>query len=517
MLVYIIHQDKIIPFRISNEIDGKYLLADIDRYNNKRNLVNVEVIDKKVYIHDNNNVKISYNGKKVSSIELCLGNFYSLNVLENENVNLYIMPLCDESFFEKSVKENVSLICGSNPKSDIIYNIGISQNQLQLDYKNGKWSFINLDTKFPIFVNKIRKDFGELKNFDTIFVMGLKIVICKNKIFINNPNKLIYVYVSEKFIENTDNLLVADKTNEIRTYTNFYDESQYYFKSPVFKSKINTLKVHITDPPAKENREKNSVLMTVIPSFLMTFSSLITGFYTIQRYKTGEGTKENLLTTLTIAGAMIVGGILWPFVERFYSNAKTVSSNAKRKRNYKKYLKEKRDILESAKKEQKIILETNNLLLSSCKTVIENKTSELFSRDIENDDFLNVRLGKGQIKLDCDIDYERPDYNPIHDDLVDEIDKLIEENKYINDAPVIFDLMKKNVVAFILENRHQYEDYMNGIILQLLTYHSYYDLKLVILTSSSSEISFLRNSNHCWNNERTFRYYASNYFSSWYG
>jgi len=76
MLLYIIHLDKIYDFHLSNDISGKYILTDFDQLGVKRNLVNIEAINNKWYMFENNNVKIKKNGQKHESIALEPYNFY---------------------------------------------------------------------------------------------------------------------------------------------------------------------------------------------------------------------------------------------------------------------------------------------------------------------------------------------------------------------------------------------------------------------------------------------------------
>ena len=161
-------------------------------------------------------------------------------------------------------------------------------------------------------------------------------------------------------------------------------------------------------------------------------------------------------------------------------------------------MKEKDELFKRAISEQKMTLITNNASVTECQNIINNRMPELFSRDIDGEDFLNIRLGIGDVKLKCKIDYIKPDYTPEKDKLLDDIDHLIEENKYISDAPFVISLKKNNIIAFILQHRNLYDDYMMGILLQLITYHSYFDLKLVVLTSNNlSEISFLKYNIKC--------------------
>ena len=510
MLVYIMHKDKINVFRTPEEVSGKYLISDYDSFNNKRNLINVEGKDGKWFIFDNENVKITYNNQQCSSIELVLYNFYLLTVLGSENILLYIMPSYDSSFFAKEIVDNVEFLIGSKSNCDLVFNGGISEEQVKITYVNGIYGFKNLDTKVPVYLNRIKKDSGIIHNFDTLFIMGLKIVFCNNKLFINNPQDSVYMFSSNKYKNYEDFYITENHETDVRSFTNFYDESDYYSKSPLFKSQIKPFYLLITEPPAKEQRDKSSVIISVVPTMLMTLTSMLGVVSSVKSFQSGDSSKEDLLSSLIMCFAMVVAGILWPFVEKIYNNIMTATNNIRRTRKYKTYLKHKEKILKEEIQAQRMIYVANNIDLAACKKVIENRSPELFHRDYDSDDFLNVRLGIGDVKLEGEIDYNRPDYTADKDSLINEIDKLMEQYKYIKDVPYTLSLKEKKDIAFILSDKNLCSSYMGGIILQLLTFHSYYDLKLVVLTSENSpELNFLKDSNHCWSDDRSTRFFAT--------
>ena len=510
MLVYIIHKDKINIFRIPEEVSGKYQIFDYDSFNNKRNLVNVEAKDNKWYIYDNENVKISYNNQQYPNIELVLYNFYQLTVLGKESILFYIAPSYDSTFFAKEISENVEFTIGSGAENDIIFGGGVAEKQLKISYTNGVYSFQNLDPKFPVYLNRIKKDKGIIHNFDTIFLMGLRIVFCNNKLFINNPNSKVNIVGSNIFTQYQESFIIENHETDVRSFTNFYEESDYYSKAPLFKSQIKPVDIKITEPPTKEQRDKSSVLISVIPTILMTLTSFVGAFSSVKSFRSGETTSEDLLTALLMCIAMVVAGILWPFVEKIYSNVITVTNNLRRNRKYKKYLKQKEEKLKEEVQSQKMAYVANNIDLESLKNVIDKRYAALFHRDYDSEDFLNIRLGIGDVKLEGEIDYTKPDYTVDKDSLLNDIDKLIDTYKYIKDVPYTISLKERNNIAFILSDKELYETYMGGIILQLLTFHSYYDLKIVVLTSENSpHLSYLKDMNHCWSDDRSTRYFAT--------
>ena len=340
--------------------------------------------------------------------------------------------------------------------------------------------------------------------------MGLKIIVCSNKILINNPNASLKIN-DQKIKTPTYSFIVPNHETDIRTFTDFYNDSDYYFKSPVFKPEIKELDLIIVDPPSEEEKDKSSVLITIIPMLFTSVSSVYVTISTLQKFRSGESSMEELITGMIFAAGFLLASIFWPYVERKYYNSVIDHENAKRKKEYREYLARKKKVLQDAIKEQKMVLTTTNLSLVDCKRIIENKLPELFSRNSDSSDFLNICLGVGDVELQCNIDYSKPDYMPTNNDLLNEVDQIINDNKIIHDVPYVFSLKDNRILAFILEDRNMYSDYMHGIFLQLMTLHSYKDLKLVVLTSNeASELSFLKDSNYCWSNDRSIRYFATN-------
>ena len=511
MLIYIVHSDRIYTFRLPKNISGNYVLHDYDIYGLKRSLVNIYAADGKWILNSNNDIKINVNGKYIENIELKEYCFYSLKVYKTESVLLYVNPSCQNDYVTKSILDNSSIIIGNDSNADILYSYPcIAKKQIELKYVNGRWSFKNLNPSIPIYINKVRKDYGNLSNFDMIFIMGMKILICNKLLLISCPPAL-YHFVSQKFSDEIKELAVPLYENNSLVFKDFYDVGDYFYKSPIFRKKYTALELVITSPEAKENKDSGSFLMSIVPSVLMSMTTVLTAYYSLKNYKSGTTTdKESLITSLVMCAVMLVTSIVWPFVEKIANDIRRFINNRKRTFIYNKYLKKKRKELDIAKNEQKMTLEFNNVSLKECQEVIQKRNAYLFSRNIGHDDFLTVKLGTGKVKLDCHTDYKKPDFLAEKDKLLTSIDKMLSDYEYIEDAPYTISIKKNRCVAFISEMIN-YEDYMNAIILQLVTLQDYSELKLVILTSEvSSDLNRIRELNHCWDDERSIRFFANN-------
>ena len=79
---------------------------------------------------------------------------------------------------------------GSSENNDIIYNNPIiREKQARIFFSNGKLMLENYDESYGTFLNNLPVA-NKLKlvfNGDIIYIMGLRIVLVGNNIFINNP------------------------------------------------------------------------------------------------------------------------------------------------------------------------------------------------------------------------------------------------------------------------------------------------------------------------------------------
>lgn len=517
MLIYIIHSDNIYTFRLPKDISGNYMLSDVDVSGKPRSLINISSMDGKWYFNANNEVSVFFNGTYAEQVEVLPYNYYVLSYYDKENVLLYVFPGFETNYAIKDVIPGSSLILGSDSSNcDIIYsNNSVAKKQVQLDFTNGIWKFTNLDKKTPVYINKKCVESSILANFDTLFVMGLKVTFLGGKIIITYPPNSLF-FLPNKFASDSMNYIVEDNpTKEIsKEFYNFYD---YFFKSPIFKKKYDEYRAVITPPDAKEKGAGSNILSEIIPSALMSVTSLVSLYFTMNNYKntTVSGTpdslaqgKEALITSALMCLVMLITGIVWPIIEYFASKLRRFIANRVRVFNYKRYLRRKQKEFQDVINEEKNVLHFNNISLAECQEAIRTKNANLYSRNVDSDSFLKFKCGVGKVKSSIVIDYQRPDMIVQNDRLFDDIDKLLKQYKYIEDASFVFSL--KNTSLAVINSKGDFSNFLNAILLQLVCLHDYGSLKLVVLTNSGSNLNVIRNLNHCWNNERTFRYFATN-------
>ncbi len=512
MLIYIIHSDYISTFRLPKEVSGNYMLSDIDTEEKNRSLINVSIKDGKWYFNSNIDVGVYFNNSFVKEIEVIPYNFYTLNYFDKEIILLYVFPGFDTSFEVKRIAPGSSVSFGSDPSCDITYeDTNIAPKQFQLTYVNGIWGIVNLDPSIPYYVNKIKQGHEYLSSFDTIFIMGIKITFVGDCMIISYPpTKPVQFHSNQLFLESF--VYAAEDNNSKEVVKEFYTPSDYFYKSPIFSQKYDEYEVTITPPEEKEKTSNSNMLSEIIPSAMMSITSLVSLYFTVSSYKSPStdgitNSKETLITSVVMCIVMLFTGILWPLIEHYASKIKNAITNRVKEKNYRKYLVRKDQEMNSVVEKEKEVISFNNLSLAECQEAILTKNSNLFSRNVESGTFLQVKCGIGKVKSAITVNYTKPDMIVQKDALYNEIDNLIQKYEYIENAS--FTTSLKNTSLAVIDVNDNYSTFMNAIILQLVGLHDYGNLKLVILTNEGSSLTDIKNLNHCWNNERTFRYFAT--------
>lgn len=510
MKIYILQRYRMYTFLLPKVIAGNYIITDYDERNEKRSLLNVEEENGRWVMKSNNDISILDNGKIIDKVELQVYQFYQILVGKDEYITLYIDKSYESNFIYKKLPTNDSLTIGCGNNLDIIYQCPkIDKKQALLTCKNGVYTIKNLSPNIPIYVNGRRVEEKVLQKLDVVFILGLRFTIYGENILINNINNAVFIY-SSKLAQITNNFITGNVNNMGEVYTNFYEEKDYYWKTPVFQSQFKTLNLKISPPPNIQEYS-GSVLLQMIPSLIMSSSSIIMALFSFNDlFSEDPNARRSALMSLLMCASMLFCSIIWPLLSSIVSKFSTKIRNKRRINKFKKYLTKKEKLLKDAIEEQGSILQNNNVSLNKCQEIIISRNNMLFSRNIENYDFLSVRLGVGTVPLDCNIDYQEDDFIEEEDKMLIQIRKIIAENRFIHDVPATVSLLARNKVAFISEDSLT-SQYIMGVILQLVTLHSYVDLKLIILTSKNSEdyYSYIQRLPHLWSNDYSIRFFAT--------
>ena len=161
-------------------------------------------------------------------------------------------------------------------------------------------------------------------------------------------------------------------------------------------------------------------------------------------------------------------------------------------------------------KQREILLE-NYIPPEECKKIILNKDTRLWERKIEDNDFLTVRLGIGKVPLEADINYPEESFKMEDDNLIDILHDVTKKSKILQGAPIVYSMAEKNISALISKNNDELMNMVKSFLIQLITFHSYEDLKIIFWISDRKKWEFVKMLPHIWNDSREIRFFSDEY------
>lgn len=241
---------------------------------------------------------------------------------------------------------------------------------------------------------------------------------------------------------------------------------------------------------------------------------LISMSSTISGVSNGSASAKSTVTSALMTVAMLISMILFPILNNKYEKRKKKKKEELRQKKYKEYINKKIQQIDDVMIKQKKILFDKYLSAEECAQIILNKDSRLWERRTEDDDFLAIRVGLGDLPIDADIEYPNREFSLEEDNLIELINSVANKSKVIKNVPITASLASKNIAAAIIENDERTtEKFAQNLIMQLIALHSYADLKLVFLLKREKNIRWehMKTLPHIWDEQKQIRFWADDY------
>ncbi|THF73921.1 type VII secretion protein EssC [Cohnella fermenti] len=491
---------------------GQYWVTQRNEQGFEEQVIGVEGIAGRWILKSNRNAYIQdVNKRRVKELAVEAPCFYSIFLRNSkQTVWIYAEPVSDD---RKIVNKYVlpdqgKLTIGRSDDCDIRFgNRYVSSKHAELLLSSSGLTVQDLGSANGTFVNGFRVQRKELRPGDIIYVIGLKIIVGQGFIAINNPDgqmnckpQLLRPYAKQM-------PLPYDEEEELSREG---ASSRIFYRSPRFRRDISRAELKIDPPPAPASPDQTPLLLMLGPSVTMGLSAAVMGVFSVQNVLSRGGSLGSATPTIAMSLSMLLGTLLWPILTRKYDRKKRAERESRRQSKYRDYIEQIRQEIADEAVHQSRILHENHVTVDDCVTRIRLRQRNLWERTRGQNDFLTVRLGLGQLPLDAEIHYPEKRFMLDDDNLQEELYKLAEEPKVLQQVPVTLSLAEDWVSGFI-GNRSNVVDLVKGIILQLIALHSYDELKLVFLFDNSEQEvwDFVKWLPHSWNNDRSVRLLAT--------
>jgi len=499
MIITTIGKRGINTVTLPQKVKGQYWLYDGADDNSQR-LISVEGINNEWVLKSNKNYKVVDNSGNVLKNTLITPS--SIYVLKHDTESTFVFaePITsDRQIFNKYlVRGDISLQIGRSEQNDIVFdNRFASSNHATIKFSSGEWSIVDRNSTNGTFVNEKRVSEVPLHIGDTIYIMGLKIIIGKFFIAINNPDGQVIIKNAslQPFVNQT-----IDETEDEE-----YEPKQieYFSQAPRFKRDIKTAEIKIDTPPQSQVGQEMPWFLVMGSSMAMGAMSLVTLISAIVSYNP---------TSMVMGGSMLLGTVLLPMITKKYEKKQKEKKEALRQKKYREYLESIHLKIYEESQKQESILRENHITANQCIERINAVSSNLWDRGKEQSDFLQIRVGIGETKLDANLMYAERKFILDEDNLQEELYALCERPQKLKNVPITVSLYDNYISGIIAREKERLNIFKN-ILFQVATYYSFDELKMVFLYDEKDKdtFEFVKWFPHVWNEDKSFRFVATNH------
>ena len=508
MKIYLFLDNKMLSFSLPSEVSGSFSFDE--NINEESKLLNVEAREGKWVIYSTDDVKVGYNGNFVDNAPLLTNTYYIVS-RNNKNYVVYTSDISTNITSLYTFYQNLYLSIGKREDSSLYYNCPyLGDENVIISYKDNELVLENNGTT-KVYVNYLAIKNGgyNIKTGDQINIFGLNIMFLKGVLIFCCPKDSIRIGNATNLTSYLINAGVQPEDIVVKD-RELYNPDSYFSKSPRIRRVIEMKEFRLSEPPGTGETEELPLLLTIGPMLMMGVSSMASVLNVMIQLTNGTTTFARSWPALITSFAMLSSMLVWPTLSRRYNKRKRKEKRKEIIKKYNEYLQEKEKELIDESKLQKDILIENLVTLDECVNMIMNKQFPFWNKRSDQSDFLVARIGKGNPPLAAKINDPERGFTLEESELQKKVNELRKKYKYIKDAPMSYSFYL-NMVTAIMGERNKCYAFMNNVILQLISFYSYEDLKLVVFTDETNEVEwdYIKYLNHNFSNDRDFRFFSS--------
>ena len=436
-----------------------------------------------------------------------------LKVYTDKEIISIVIRKTDQVFYvfrKFSIRDQSNIHIGKNDTNDICYSYaGLVSREHAVMTKNAEGWIIQNKSVNGIYVNSQSvHDSRQLVFGDFINIIGLHMVYLGDILAIDMPEDMVRVKEAIPDMEQ----IVSDITEKTPTHHVADQDCRILLhRAPRNIEKIETDEVEIEPPPALAKAKKQSMLMTIGPSFTMALPMLL-GCVLMISGKSSSGL--SMYSGLIMAGSSAILGIVWALVNIRTQAKEDRENELHRFEAYGRYLQQKAE--EVKQKYDKNIQAMHNMYESTGDCIdYVNQTSKLWNRNSRHEDFLYPRLGIGNLPFQVPVTCAPKKFTLLEDSL-EEKPRIIKENfQTLFDVPICIDLLKNRLLGIVGgEDSKGAIEVVKNLSAQIAANNCYTDVKLVYVyqaqdAANQEHWEFAKWLPHVWSEDKKIRYVAS--------
>lgn len=283
-----------------------------------------------------------------------------------------------------------------------------------------------------------------------------------------------------------DMKLYCSKTADITfSGVRYFDEpprcltSEYplFNRNTRIKKLIDDEKIGILDPPKKQEAPRSNIVLKLLPAVgMLAVVVLLRGSLM---------TSSNSQAFILISACSICVGIFASVLGIVSERRRYRKETQERETKYQAYIEEKRKQIEEARSAELALLKANYPSVDEEFELMRRFSGDLFDRRPADEDFLHVRLGLGERPAARVLEHKHREELEV-DELAEIPERLCEEYRMLEDAPICVSLAKANAVGVVGPQAARHA-LMRIMVVDLCSRQYEKDVKLFFVVSQEHE------------------------------
>lgn len=421
----------------------------------------------------------TYFGNELIKLkEVGANDTYILN--KDKKIAVSVIPVLRDSENIVDIAAADEVVIGRNSHCHIIFNNKMVSGNHAKIYKLG--------TEFHI---------ADIKSTNGTFLNNKRIrdaVLHDNDIISIGIYKIVFRNGSLSF-QNTGDDLTINIVSKQKATTKEYP---YFVRSPRLKLEVPSGEIEIQAPPnLGTNPEINWLIVLLPPISMILIMVSIVAF-----------TGGNAVSLMYIAPMSLIG-IMVSVLSYGSQKKKHAQKEQLRLQRYNEHLQETIKEIEDKTRQQIKALSLVHPDTNECTGIVKNIERRLWERKPQDDDFMSLRVGSGIINFNIQLRIPKQTVHLEDDDLLNKPQEIENKYKYINGAPIVFDMLNFPSGG-VVGNRQEGIHLIRNMIMQAATHHCYDELRIITIfpKSEMQDWDWIRWLPHSFNDNRSERYLA---------
>lgn len=350
--------------------------------------------------------------------------------------------------------------CKIQLKSDLIGEDFITFTK----QRNGYIANIN-NAKYGVNLNGVQcRDYTfSINDYDFLMFDGYKMYYYQGYLYVDSKDKTISTHLPCTYLNKCNNVFEYPK----------------YVKNARIQTVIGNEDINILPPDKKPEENEENILLTIMPSVVMLIAMLFL------RSKM-SGNKMFVIYMGVTMGIGIITSILTHRRQIKKGKAQIL----KREEVYTRYLMEKEQYIKNERKIEWEQLENVYIDQKEEMRQVREFDYRLFEKSMDDDDFLTLRVGKGDVEARRKIVISNQEHIETDDPLVEYPNKLLHAYSSIKNVPVLIDLKELSVLG-ILGKREYLFEILKNLTLDIVVRHFYDDVKMYYIFDERDQNKFM--------------------------